>query len=203
MDILATNKLRVLVACEYSGVVRDAFTARGHTSWSADLLPSETPGNHYQGDVRDILREGWDLMIAHPPCTYLSYAANAVWNRPGRAERRHEAMHFFMQLYYAPIPLVCVENPMGYPFRAFRKPDQTIDPTLFGVHEHKRTCLWLRGLAPLMYTGPIVGYVAPRYVDKSGKRRYMVGALPPRKDRGHLLSRTFDEIGAAMAAQWG
>ncbi|WP_223847228.1 hypothetical protein [Hymenobacter montanus] len=116
--------MRVLVACEYSGIVRDAFLAAGHDALSCDLLPTENPGPHHQGDVRELLREGWDLMIAHPPCRYLSYAGTRHWNAPGRAEKREEALKFMRELYHAPIEFVAVENPKGYLGQAFRPADQ-------------------------------------------------------------------------------
>lgn len=132
---------RLLVACEFSGVVRDAFAAVGWDAWSCDLLPTEIPGKHIQGDVLEVLDEGWDLMIAHPPCTYLSYAANGYWHQPGRAEKRDEAMNFFMALVSAPVERICVENPVGLPNTVYRKPDQIIHPYFFGERELKKTCL--------------------------------------------------------------
>ncbi len=136
--------MRVLVACEYSGRVRDAFIAKGHDAMSCDLLPTDSLGPHYQGDVFDIINDGWDLMIAHPPCTYLSYAATRHWNKPGRAELREEALKFFLDLYTSNIPKICIENPVGYVNTVWRKPDQIIHPYYFGDPVQKRTCLGLR-----------------------------------------------------------
>ena len=126
------ERLRVLVACEFSGIVREAFKVRGHDAWSCDLLPTEIPGQHIQGDVLEHLEDGWDMMIAHPPCTYLSYVGMRHWNKPGRAEKRVEAMQFFMRFIRANIPRICVENPLGYPSQVFRAPDQIIHPYYFG-----------------------------------------------------------------------
>ncbi len=144
--------MKVLIACEYSGTVRDAFTARGHDAWSCDLLPTESPGNHYQGSVFDIIRNGWDLMIAHPPCTYLSYAATKYWNTPGRANKRIEALKFFNRVINARIQKICIENPLGCADAIIRKHDQIIDPYYFGDAHKKRTCLWLKNLPPLQYS---------------------------------------------------
>src|SRR5438132_942736 len=134
--------MKVLIACEFSGVVRDAFAAKGHIAWSCDLLPSERPGNHIQGDVLDILGDGWDLLIGCPPCTYLSYVGKRHWNKPGRAELREDAMRFFLALANSSIDKIAIENPLGYPSKVFRKPDQTIHPYYFGEPVQKRTCLW-------------------------------------------------------------
>lgn len=149
--------MRVLVACEFSGTVRDAFLAIGHDAISCDILPTENPGPHIQGDVIPILREPWDLIIAHPPCTYLSYAGTAHWNKPGRAEKRGKAMAFFMECYNANSEKVCVENPFGLPCQEFRQPNQKINPFDFGEPVRKRTCLWLRGLLPLFRSDELFG----------------------------------------------
>ena len=193
------TKLRVLIACEFSGIVREAFKARGHDAWSCDLLPTEIPGQHIQDDVLKYLDEGWDLMIAHPPCTYLSYAGKGHWDDPGRAELREAALDFFLRLYNAPIGYVCVENPRGYPLQAFRPADQRVEPFMFGSPERKRTYLWLRNLPLLNPTCPLWDYGTPK-VEASGKRRWFT-------DRGssdsHYRSRTFPSIAKAMAEQWG
>lgn len=193
--------MRVLVACEFSGVVRDAFARRGHDAWSCDILPTEKPGNHIQGDAVKVLRDGWDLLIAHPPCTYLSYAGLGRWNKPGRAEQREEAMMFFMQFINAPIKKIAVENPRGYPQKAYRKPDQVIQPFYFGHDARKLTCLWLKNLPPLWFTG-VRETPKPVFVDGSGKARHFTDALTG-KDRQHERSRTFPGIAQAMAEQWG
>lgn len=202
--------MRVLVACEHSGAVRDAFAAKGHDAWSCDLLPSLTPGQHIQADVLSILDQGWDLMIAHPPCTYLTTAAVRHWKRPGWAEKQLEAARFFMTLYNAPIPRVCVENPRGAMARFFRKADQEIHPWMFGDSEMKRTGLWLRNLPKLFWLeGGLFNTAASRpaplafYSETSkqpGKARYFVdsGTKDPL-----IRSRTFPAIARAMADQWG
>ena len=140
--------MRVLVACEFSGRVRDAFAKRGHYAMSCDLLPSETPGNHYQGDVFDVIGDGWDLMIGHPPCTYLSYAGIAHWNNPGRLEKRLDALQFFAALWSAPINRICLENPKGCASPTIAKYTQEIQPFYFGDRDFKTTWLWLKNLPP-------------------------------------------------------
>ena len=143
---------RVLVACEYSGTVRDAFAARGWDAWSCDLLETDRPGfgvQHYQGDVLNHLNEGWDIMIAHPPCTYLSNMSNCRINEPGRKLAREEAMNFFLALADSNIPRIAIENPRGYPERAYRPADQIIQPWMFGHPQSKATCLWLKNLPKL------------------------------------------------------
>lgn len=208
--------MRVLVACEFSGIVRDAFAARGHDTWSCDLLPTERPGRHIQGDVLEILDDGWDLMIAHPPCTYLSYAGIGWFNEEkwgdsarNRKSKREAAAYFFMRLWKAPVPRVAIENPVGYMNSHFRKADQTIQPYFFGDPHVKGTCLWLRGLLPLMYPVGIpkpapltIQYRKPSKYYKGGeiKNRYFTDAFT--RDQ-HERSRTFPGIAAAMAEQWG
>ena len=191
--------MRILIACEFSGIVRNAFIAKGHDAVSCDLLPTERPGPHIQGDVLNVLGDGWDIMIAHPPCTYLSFAARPLWNRPGRAEKRVEAMAFFMQIWNAPIEQVCVENPVGVPNSEFRKPDQIINPFNFGQPERKRTCLWLRGLPLLKHTDE----VEPEKPDKVNHRGRGEYWHHREKRDGHTRSRTFQGIADAMAEQWG
>jgi hypothetical protein len=199
--------MRVLIACEYSGRVREAFAARGHDSWSCDLRESELPGAHIQADVLSVLDDGWDLMIAHPPCRYLSYAGMAYWNKPGRDEYREDALRFFMQLVNAPIPRWCIENPRGLPNQVYRQPDQVIHPYQFGDPAWKRTCLWLKNLPPLWYSQPGelfsgIGLAPPPPVsiDRSGKKRYFTdSAVRDSFER----SRTFPGIANAMAEQWG
>jgi hypothetical protein len=198
--------MRVLVACERSGVVRQAFAARGHDAWSCDLVPSLVPGKHIQADVRSVLAEGWDLLIAHPPCQYLSAAGARWWSKPGYADLQNSAMDFFLELFNAPVPRVCVENPRGLPCRAFRSPDQVVHPYYFGEPFRKRTCLWLRNL-PLLLWFPVgslfqtaVPAPPPVSYDASGKARHFTdGAVRCPVAR----SLTFSSIAAAMAAQWG
>ena len=196
--------MRVLVACEYSGTVRNAFASLGHFALSCDLLPTEKPGNHYQGDVRDILNDGWDLMIAHPPCTYLC-SSGLHWNkkRPDRAKLTEEALSFVQLLLNAPISKIALENPIGAISTRIRKPDQTIQPYQFGHDASKATCLWLKGLPPLRPTQ----FVEPRMVD--GKKRWSnqtdsgQNRLPPSADRWKIRSETYPGIAEAMARQWG
>lgn len=197
--------MKILIACEYSGRVREAFRKLGHDAWSCDLLPSDDNSPyHIQGDVLELLDKGWDMMIAHPPCTYLSYAGNGHWHKPGRAELRKEALDFFIALAEAPIPLICVENPLGEPSRAYRKYDQIIQPYYFGDPVQKRTCLWLKGLPALAYDKDIPK-PAPVYVNKIGRQKKInwVESIGSAKDRWKIRSTTFQGIADAMATQWG
>ena len=182
--------MKVLIACEFSGRVRDAFIAKGHDAMSCDLLPSETPGPHYQGDVLNILDDGWDLMIAHPPCTHLS-VSGAKWFAEKRADgRQQKAVEFFMELANANIPKIAVENPISIMSTAWRKPDQIIQPWMFGHGETKATCLWLKELPKLQPTNIVQG------------REQRLHRLPPSPDRWKLRSVTFQGIADAMAEQW-
>lgn len=181
--------VRVLVACEFSGVVRDAFTARGHDATSCDLLPSEQPGQHYQGDVRDLLKPGrWDLMVAHPPCTHLA-VSGARWFKDKQVEQA-EALAFVRTLLDAPVPRIALENPVSIISSRVRKPNQIVQPWQFGHGETKATCLWLRNLPALTPTDVVDG------------REGRVWRLPPGPDRWRERSRTFPGIAAAMADQW-
>lgn len=199
------TKLKVLVACEYSGVVRDAFTARGHHAVSCDLLPSESPGGyHYQGDVRDILTLGWDLMICHPDCTYVC-GSGLHWNNRGRGwEKTYEAIKFAKTLWEAPIPKIALENPVGLLSRHIGKPTQYIQPYEFGEDASKKTCLWLKGLPPLAPTN----YFPPR-ITPDGKCRWGnqtdsgQNKLGPSEDRWKLRAKTYQGWANAMAEQWG
>lgn len=202
--------MRVLVACEYSGVVRDAFIAGGHDAMSCDLLPTDAPGPHYEGDVMDIIGIGWDLMIAHPPCTFLcSAAAKHLYMldergvstlrdesgeripNPQRIADRDASVEFVRALMDAPIPRVAVENPQGMLSSLYRKPDQYIQPWEFGHGETKKTGLWLKNLPPLMPTDIVQG------------RDDRIHKMPPSADRWKLRSTTYGGIAAAMADQWG
>jgi len=191
--------VRVLVACECSGVVRDAFNARGHFAMSCDLLPSDAPGMHYQGDVRDVLDGGWDLMIAHPPCTHLA-SSGAKWFKNKQVEQA-EALDFVRLLLNAPIPRIALENPVGVISTQIRKPDQIVQPYEHGHEATKTTCLWLKNLPPLRPTD-IVGK-GNRHVTKSGRSLPEWYNLPPSADRWKIRSATFPGIAAAMADQWG
>lgn len=197
--------MRVLVACEYSGAVRDAFIRAGHYAASCDLLPSESPlGDHYQCSVLDILDHGWDLMVAHPPCTYLS-SSGLHWNkrRPERAQMTKDSLDFVFQLMKADIPRIAIENPIGCISTQIRKPDQIIKPYQFGHDASKNTCLWLKGLPLLRPTK----FVEPRLVN--GKSRWAnqtdsgQNKLTPSPDRWKIRSETYAGIAKAMAEQWG
>lgn len=261
--------MRVLVACEFSGTVREAFRAMGHDAWSCDLLPTDVPGAHYQGDVRDlldgwvptsmqsecdpdgdgwcqvrdcdpscclcigILQDGieykeingrlfgrpvhaphWDLMIAHPPCTYLTISAAWAFGdgpyhqrvKPGtlvgaaRRQARDEAVAFVRALHDAPIAKVAIENPVGALSSMWRKPDQTIQPWQFGHDASKATCLWLKGLPPLVPTDVLLGGAKARRGNQTGSGQ---NKLPPTPDRWKIRSLTYPGIAAAMAKQWG
>jgi hypothetical protein len=183
--------MRVLVACEYSGVVRDAFIRGGHEAMSCDLLPTEAPGPHYQGDVRDVLDYPWDLMIAHPPCTHLSVSGARHFEAKRMDGRQQSAVSFFMMLAKADIPLIAIENPICIISRLWRKPDQIIQPWQFGHGETKATCLWLKGLQPLKPTNIVEG------------REDRIHKMPPGPDRWKERSRTYQGIADAMAEQWG
>ena len=199
--------MRILIACEFSGIVRDAFIAKGYDAVSCDLLPTERPRPHIRGNVLEILDDGWDLMIAHPPCTYLSYVGNRHWNKPGRAEKRASAYKFFMSLVNAPINKICVENPIGLPNTIYRKPDQIIHPYYFGESVQKRTCLWLKGLPKLIYADTIVEKPKPLYICQGnkckGKAIGWVEGIKGVKDRSKARSKSFSGIANAMAEQWG
>lgn len=195
--------MRVLIACEYSGAVRDAFIREGHDAMSCDLLPTDSPGPHHQGNVMDIIDQDWDLLIAHPPCTYLC-SSGLHWNKrvPGRQEKTENALRFVEELLAAPIPMIAIENPIGCISTRIRKADQTIQPYQFGHDASKATCLWLKGLPTLKPTR----YVEPRIVNglkrwanqtDSGQNR-----LPPSKDRWKIRSETYAGIAEAMAQQW-
>jgi len=200
--------MKVLVACEFSGVVREAFKKKGHDAWSCDLSPTEIPGQHIKGDILEILNNGWDLMIAHPPCTYLCVTGNR-WFKPeyksrfpNREQQREDAIKFFMILVNAPIPKISIENPVGIMSRLYRKPEQIIQPFQFGHKEAKKTCLWLKNLPLLKPTKT----VEPEYTTyKSGKRMatwYAEAIKLPSKEREKLRSTTFQGIAQAMAEQW-
>lgn len=214
--------MRVIVACESSGRVREAFRARGHDAWSCDLLPTDQPGNHYQGSIFDILGDRWDLLIAHPPCTYLTVSAawafkDPDYNRfPGvgyhqkvkagtlvgeaRREARREALVFARKLFDFGIKKVGMENPVGNLSTPWRQPDQIIHPWQFGHDASKATCLWLKGLPLLRPTNNIQKPKGERYANQSPNGQ---NKLPPSDDRWKLRSETYQGIADAMAAQWG
>lgn len=193
------KKMRVLIACESSGAVRDAFIRAGHDAMSCDLLPTDSPGPHYQGDVRDVIHAQWDLLIAHPPCTHLA-VSGAAWFKDKKMDgRQATAISFFMEMIKADIPKICVENPVCIMFSLYRKPDQIIQPYMFGHKETKATCLWLKGLSPLIATDD----VKEETMALPEKERMRVHYLPPSADRWKERSKTFQGVADAMAAQWG
>ena len=183
--------MRVLVACEYSGRVRDAFIKRGHDAMSCDLLPTDAPGPHYQGDVRDILGDGWDLMIAHPPCTHLAVSGARHFAAKKASGVQDEALDFVRLLLDAPIPRIALENPISIISSRIRKPDQIIQPWQFGHGETKATCLWLKNLTLLRPTNIVEG------------RNDRIHKMPPSPNRWKERSRTYEGIAEAMAEQWG
>lgn len=202
--------MRVLVACEYSGRVRDAFRAKGFDAWSCDPFEAceADPQWHLSVDVLEILGDGWDLMICHPPCTYLA-SSGLHWNKriDGRAEKTEEALEFVRRLMDAPIPHIALENPMGCISTRIRKPEQTIQPWMFGDDASKATCLWLENLPPLKPTQIVKGRVVQhngKQVERwsnqtvSGQNR-----LSPSDDRWKERSRTYQGVANAMADQWG
>lgn len=180
--------MKVLVACEFSGIVRDAFIQLGHNATSCDLLPSEKEGSHYVGNVLDILQDNWDLMIAHPPCTYL--AVSGARHFKYRQKEQQEALEFVLQLMNAPIPKICIENPVSVISTRIRKPDQIIQPWQFGHGFTKTTCLWLKNLPLLKPTLIAEGRVG---------HTHSINGPTRAKER----SRTFNGIALAMAEQWG
>ena len=196
--------MKVLVACEYSGTVRDAFIALGHDAVSCDLLPTDAPGPHHQGDVASLLSDGWDLMIAHPPCTYLS-VSGMHWTKRGLRDPQltEDALAFVRLLLDAPISRIAIENPVSVISSRIRKPDQIVQPWQFGHDASKTTCLWLKGLPTLTPTK----MVEPRVIN--GRKRWGnqtdsgQNRLGPSPDRWKIRSATFQGIAQAMAQQWG
>lgn len=176
------------MACEFSGIVREAFKAKGHDAWSCDLLPTEIPGQHIQGDVLEILNGGWNLMIAHPPCTHLA-VSGARWFKD-KIQEQKEALEFVELLMKAPIPRICIENPVSIISTRIRKPDQIIQPWMFGHGETKKTCLWHKNLPDLQPTNIVSG------------RENRVHKMAPSKDRWKERSRTFSGIADAFALQY-
>lgn len=183
--------MNVLIACEYSGVVRDAFSKLGHYAMSCDLLPTDSQGEHYQGDVSDILTWGWDLMICHPPCTHLAVSGARHFKAKRESGVQQEALAFVRLLLGAPIPRICLENPVSIISTEVRKPDQIIQPWQFGHGETKATCLWLKSLPKLTPMKVVEG------------REARVHRMPPSPDRWKLRSTTYRGIAEAMALQWG
>ena len=192
--------MRVLVACEYSGAVRDALIRRGHDAVSCDLLPTDAPGPHIEGDVLPRLSDGWDMLIAFPPCTHLAVSGAKHFAAKRADGRQQQGIDFFLALANAPIPRIAIENPVGIMSSIYRKPDQIIQPYEHGHEATKTTCLWLRGLPPLTPT-KVVGKGA-RHVTKGGNSLPAWYNLPPSPDRWKIRSATFYGIANAMADQW-
>lgn len=190
--------MKVLVACEFSGTVRDAFAALGHDAWSCDLIPSEKPGNHVVGDARELLADpSWDLLIAHPPCTHLS-VSGARWFKD-KGEEQEAALAFFLAFLNAPIPQIAVENPVSVAATRICPPTQVVHPYWFGDPEQKTTCWWLKALPPLVPTD----YCEARMAKLPDRERRRVFHMPPSADRGRERSRSFPGMARAMAEQWG
>ena len=195
--------MRVLVACEFSGRVRDAFIAQGHDAMSCDLLPPDAPGPHYQGDVLDVLEDGWDLMIAHPPCTYLcNSGVRWLYENSTRWDDLDLGAEFFRLLLNSGIPKIAIENPIPHKYAVERigaKYDQLIQPWMFGHKETKATCLWLKGLPPLEPTTNL----KEETMALPNKQRHRIHHASPGPERSKLRSKTFSGIAEAMAQQWG
>ncbi len=185
----STKYMKILIACEFSGVVREAFAKKGHDAWSCDIVSSEIRGKHHKGDVLEIINEGWDLMIAHPECKHLA-VSGARWFKDKKEEQK-EAVDFFMKLANAPIDKICIENPVCIMSSRWRKPDQIIQPWMFGHGEIKRTCFWLKNLPKLQPTNIVEG------------RNNRIHWMGESKNRSKERSRTYRGIAAAMAEQWG
>ena len=198
------TQVKVLVACEFSGTVRDAFIRGGHDAMSCDLEPTDVPGPHYQGNVMDIIEDNWDLMIAHPPCTHLASSGARHFVKKIADGRQQQGIDFFMALVNCNIPRYAIENPIGIMSSKFRKPEQIIQPWHFGHNVTKSTCLWLKNLPPLRPTNIVdKGQI---WVAKSGKKMsqwyYDSSCLQP-KQREKMRNKTFQGIADAMADQWG
>jgi site-specific DNA-cytosine methylase len=190
--------MKVLIACEYSGAVRDAFIAQGHDAISCDLLPTDAPGPHYQGDVRDIIEDGFDLMVAHPPCTHLA-VSGARWFKDKQIEQA-EALDFVRLLLSAPIDKIALENPISIISSRIRKPSQIIQPWQFGQPESKSTCLWLKNLPKLIPTDILPLPASGRWSNQTPSGQNKLGPSP---DRWKERSKTYQGIAEAMAQQWG
>ena len=191
--------MKILIACEYSGRVRDAFIAQGHDAMSCDLLPTDAPGPHYQGDVFDVVDYPWDLMIAHPPCTDLSVSGAAWFAKKRLVGQQQASVSFFMRLAKLSIPRIAIENPVCIMSTLWRKPDQVIQPWMFGHMEQKATCLWLKNIPPLVQTNNVKEEMMKLPKNERERLHY----LPPSEDRWKLRSETFQGIADAMASQWG
>ncbi len=203
--------MRVLVACEFSGIVRDAFRAKGHDAWSCDLLPTESTDNfhHISDSALKIMRRGWDLMIAHPPCTYLTTTRNRYFQPkyhskfPNQFKDREKAVLFFMRLINSTIPKICVENPIGIMSTRYRKPDQIIQPYQFGHEDRKSTCLWLKGLPLLKPTKIVKPIIVTNRNGHTASASHDAALRLKPDERWKFRSRTYKGVAKAMAEQWG
>lgn len=201
--------MKVLVACEFSGIVRDAFKARGHDAWSCDLLPTERPGQHIQGDATIAMNNGFDLVIAHPPCTHLACSGAAWFERKRKDGTQQRGVDLFMAFTKCTAERWCIENPVGIMSSIWRKPDQIIQPFYFGDQAQKTTCLWMRNLPKLNhYKHETLFGDKPTHVSRGEMVRYDSGKVMSKwyaesRGDGHLRSRTFQGIADAMAQQWG
>jgi len=203
--------VKILIACEYSGRVREAFTKLGHDAMSCDILPTEQPGKHYQGDVRDVLYHDWDLIVAHPPCTFLSVAGNRWFNTDRYGEKartrkkaQEQAIAFFRLFTDLDCEKVAIENPIGCMSKVYRKPSQIIHPYMFGEHERKATCLWLKGLPALKATKVVEPNIVKYKNGKGTDSPWHLDTLKlPAEARRKARSLTFQGIADAMAMQWG
>jgi len=208
--------MKVLIACEFSGIVREAFKAKGHDAWSCDLLPTEIPGQHIQGDVLEHLEDGWDMMIAFPPCTDLASSGAVYWPQKQADGRQKKAIDFVLKLYFSEIKKVAVENPSGILSSVWRQPDQIIHPYYFGDKYRKRTCLWLKNLLPLVYETEDTLFAQKTIVEpvaswhsgstRGGKKKdgtRTKSLLPALHSGWKKRSLTFQSIALAMASQWG
>jgi len=196
--------MKILIACEYSGTVRDAFIAKGHNAMSCDLLPTDAPGNHYQGDVKDILNDGWDMLIAHPPCTYMcNSGVSHLHKDPSRWIELFKAGKLFKQFLDADIPKIVIENPImhkyGKQLIGGIKQSQVVPPWMFGHKEQKATCLWIKGLPILIETNNVKEEMLLLPANQRQRMHY----LPPSPDRWKIRSTTYGGLANAMADQWG
>ena len=201
---IAVDVMKILIACEYSGIERDAFRSLGHDAISCDLLPTEQPGPHYQGDVRDLMGEPWDLVIAHPPCTYLANSGvRWLYTDPTRWQHMKDAAAFFRAMFEFNSPRIAVENPVQHKWaklaHCMGNPTQTVQPWQFGHPETKRTCYWLRGLTPLAGTHDVQAEMNALPKSQTNRVHY----ASPGPDRWKVRSTSYPGIAAAMAAQWG
>lgn len=197
---------RILIACECSGVVREAFKLKGWDAWSCDILPSDIEGQHYQCDVKEILNQHWDMIIAHPPCTFFANTGARWFNDhryPNRYKDRDKALEFFMLFANHPCEKIAIENPIGSLSRLYRKPDQIIHPYYFGENISKATCLWLKGLPKLKPTNIVEVEYMTTSTGKKFSKWYWESSILPLKQRAKFRSKTFQGIANAMAEQWG